>query len=183
MSHVYAHIYVQYVCLRHVCQLCELALPSVWRPPCLGFVVQVLQRSDAIGHCWYIAPLHSFHHAHSHSAPNRVADTHSHPFTFPSHRTLSHSPVILTYAFTFAPAAQSPLRTLDVLGAVVLAEVDHALAAHLPSVFSPGVPPAFHTNYLAAQVRISLLVDICAHPHTYVSCFARWWRWTRGNMV
>ena len=49
--------------------------------------------------------------------------------------------------------SQSPLRTFDLLGGSVLAEVDQALAAQLPGVFSPGVPPAFHANYLAAQVR------------------------------
>lgn len=36
----------------------------------------------------------------------------------------------------------------------MLAEVDGALAAQLPGAFSPGVPPAFHANYLAAQVGV-----------------------------
>jgi len=56
---------------------------------------------------------------------------------------------------------QSPLRSLDILGGVVLAEVDGALGTHAPGVFSPGVPPAFHANYLAAQAFLDALERRC----------------------
>jgi hypothetical protein len=35
------------------------------------------------------------------------------------------------------------------------------LASELPSVFSPGVPPAFHANYLAAMAFLAQLEALC----------------------
>ncbi|KAG2428415.1 hypothetical protein HXX76_011535 [Chlamydomonas incerta] len=59
-------------------------------------------------------------------------------------------------------APGSALRGLDLLGAAVLDEVQGALAAALPGVFSPGVPPAFHANYLAAAAWLRQLEGLCA---------------------
>eukprot|EP00983_Pelagomonas_calceolata_P051384 1142382-Pelagomonas_calceolata.AAC.4 len=44
-------------------------------------------------------------------------------------------------------------RSFDFLSNSVLAEVNESVSAAIPGAFSPGVPPAFHANYLAAQVR------------------------------
>ncbi|KAG2451026.1 hypothetical protein HYH02_004295 [Chlamydomonas schloesseri] len=59
-------------------------------------------------------------------------------------------------------APGSALRGLDLLGAAVLDEVQGALAAALPGVFSPGVPPAFHANYLATAAWLRQLEGLCA---------------------
>ncbi|KAJ9508887.1 hypothetical protein QJQ45_028206 [Haematococcus lacustris] len=56
---------------------------------------------------------------------------------------------------------QSPLRAFDFLGNALLAEVDMQLAAQLPSTFSPGVPAAFHANFLAAQAFLDKLEQHC----------------------
>ncbi|KXZ52971.1 hypothetical protein GPECTOR_8g343 [Gonium pectorale] len=61
-----------------------------------------------------------------------------------------------------ALAPGSALRGLDLLGAAVLEEVQGALAAAMPGVFSPGVPPAFHANYRATLAWLAGLEELCA---------------------
>lgn len=58
-------------------------------------------------------------------------------------------------------AAGSALRAVDLLGASVVEELQGALAAALPGVFSPGVPPAFHANYLAMLAWLAQLEGLC----------------------
>ncbi|GFR52955.1 hypothetical protein Agub_g15628, partial [Astrephomene gubernaculifera] len=59
-------------------------------------------------------------------------------------------------------APGSPLRGLDLLAGALLEEVQGALAAGMPGVFSPGVPPAFHANYLALRAWLGQLEGLCA---------------------
>eukprot|EP00878_Enallax_costatus_P031231 GHUV01034134.1.p1 GENE.GHUV01034134.1~~GHUV01034134.1.p1 ORF type:complete len:298 (+),score=135.09 GHUV01034134.1:1420-2313(+) len=54
-------------------------------------------------------------------------------------------------------AAGSGLSGIDLLGAVLLAEVSQAVAEGMPGVFSPGNPSAFHQNYLAGQSLLDQL--------------------------
>ncbi|KAF5839432.1 hypothetical protein DUNSADRAFT_834 [Dunaliella salina] len=80
-------------------------------------------------------------------------------------------------------APQSPLRGFDFLSNSVLAEVNESVSAALPGAFSPGVPPAFHANYLAAQRFLDALEVQChsrtaldrlrASPH-YASFMKKW---------
>ncbi|MEW5305476.1 MAG: hypothetical protein WDW36_008012 [Sanguina aurantia] len=60
-----------------------------------------------------------------------------------------------------ALSPHSALRSLDLLGAALLQEVQAALAASLPGVFSPGIPPAFHANYLASLHFLESLEAMC----------------------
>ncbi|KAG2501945.1 hypothetical protein HYH03_000443 [Edaphochlamys debaryana] len=59
-------------------------------------------------------------------------------------------------------APGSALRSLDLLSGAVLDEVQGAIAAALPGVFSPGVPPAFHANYLATMAWLRQLEAMAA---------------------
>ncbi|GIL63172.1 hypothetical protein Vafri_17283 [Volvox africanus] len=59
-------------------------------------------------------------------------------------------------------APGSALRSIDLLSNAVLDEVQGALAAAMPGVFSPGVPPAFHANYLATLAWLRQLEGMCA---------------------
>eukprot|EP00200_Dunaliella_tertiolecta_P002070 CAMPEP_0202343412 /NCGR_PEP_ID=MMETSP1126-20121109/3543_1 /ASSEMBLY_ACC=CAM_ASM_000457 /TAXON_ID=3047 /ORGANISM="Dunaliella tertiolecta, Strain CCMP1320" /LENGTH=1109 /DNA_ID=CAMNT_0048934475 /DNA_START=46 /DNA_END=3376 /DNA_ORIENTATION=- len=80
-------------------------------------------------------------------------------------------------------APQSPLRSFDFLSNSVLAEVNESVSAAIPGAFSPGVPPAFHANYLAAQRFLDALEAQChsraaldrlrASPH-YASFMKKW---------
>jgi hypothetical protein len=49
-------------------------------------------------------------------------------------------------------APSSPLKAFNFLGCSILAEVDATVSSRLAGCLSPGIPPAFHANYLAAQV-------------------------------
>ncbi|GAX80853.1 hypothetical protein CEUSTIGMA_g8288.t1 [Chlamydomonas eustigma] len=75
------------------------------------------------------------------------------------------------------------LRIFDFLGNAVLEEVQTALASELPAVFSPGVPPAFHANYLAASCFVDKLEGLCQgrsaldklrSSTAYTAFFKRW---------
>eukprot|EP00798_Chlamydomonas_sp_ICE-L_P020243 gene20243-26994_t len=56
---------------------------------------------------------------------------------------------------------QSGLRIFDFLGNVLLKEVQDALASSLPGIFSPGVPPALHANFLACMRFLDELELMC----------------------
>ncbi|GLC45905.1 hypothetical protein PLESTF_000710900 [Pleodorina starrii] len=80
-------------------------------------------------------------------------------------------------------APGSALRSIDLLSNAVLDEVQGALAAAMPGVFSPGVPPAFHANYLATLAWLRQLEGMCAtrgsverlrSSAAYASLMRRW---------
>ncbi|EFJ51678.1 component of oligomeric golgi complex 2 [Volvox carteri f. nagariensis] len=77
----------------------------------------------------------------------------------------------------------SALRSIDLLSNAVLDEVQGTLAAAMPGVFSPGVPPAFHANYLATLAWLRQLEGMCAtrgsverlrSSAAYASLMRRW---------
>ncbi|GIL88600.1 hypothetical protein Vretimale_19142 [Volvox reticuliferus] len=80
-------------------------------------------------------------------------------------------------------APGSALRSIDLLSNAVLDEVQGALAAAMPGVFSPGVPPAFHANYLTTLAWLRQLEGMCAtrgsverlrSSAAYASLMRRW---------
>lgn len=61
-------------------------------------------------------------------------------------------------------ASSSPgslLNAFDFLGNGILAETGRVLVEQMPGVFSPGVPAAYHTNYLAAMAFLAGLEAMC----------------------
>mmetsp|Transcript_18657 Transcript_18657/g.40080 ORF Transcript_18657/g.40080 Transcript_18657/m.40080 type:complete len:830 (-) Transcript_18657:232-2721(-) len=75
------------------------------------------------------------------------------------------------------------LRIFDFLGSAILEEVQSALMASMAGVFSPGVPPAFHSNYRAAMRFLDELEAMCQgrtaldrlrSSHAYSTFLKRW---------